>query len=246
MNRGIAAAVAALCGGELTTPSPMPFDSRPGIFGDFAVQQGLRRRPLGRRLRLGFVGGGRGGQVGAWHASGARLSSHWDIVAGALSTDPRVGVLSAHDWDLDESRSYSDCRAMAAGASRMWGDRATIRSIHLGGKQDSVSGSPADVQAFHYRRDCARNAKASRPPISGHSQHPIIVGEMRVLVQPCDPQGGRDRASPGSKNGPDDQEEDLLPGRCGEAWRDAREWAICIPLITADVYKVQDVESVYC
>src|SRR5437660_10488447 len=67
-----------------------------------------------RRLRLGFVGGGRGGQVGAWHAAGARLSAHWDIVAGALSTDPKVAFLSAGDWGIDPSRSYSDYRAMAA------------------------------------------------------------------------------------------------------------------------------------
>src|ERR1700751_2904871 len=77
------------------------------------MDQGLRRPPLGRRLRLGFVGGGRGGQVGAWHAAGARLSAHWDIVAGALSTDPKVAFLSAGDWGIDPSRSYSDYRAMA-------------------------------------------------------------------------------------------------------------------------------------
>ncbi|SEF06121.1 Predicted dehydrogenase [Rhizobiales bacterium GAS191] len=92
-------------------PSLAPFD---GLAQDFSMQQGLRRPPLGRRLRLGFVGGGRSGQVGAWHAAGARLSAHWDIVAGALSADPKVGALSARDWGLDESRSYSDYRAMAA------------------------------------------------------------------------------------------------------------------------------------
>jgi predicted dehydrogenase len=81
---------------------------------DFTMARGLRQPPLGRRLRLGFVGGGRGGQVGPWHASGARLSAHWDIVAGALSTDPEIGALSAHDWGIDASRSYADYRAMAA------------------------------------------------------------------------------------------------------------------------------------
>jgi hypothetical protein len=43
-----------------------------------------------RRLRLGFVGGGRGALVGEWHAKGARLSNHWDIVAGALSSTPET------------------------------------------------------------------------------------------------------------------------------------------------------------
>jgi predicted dehydrogenase len=63
---------------------------------------------------LGFVGGGRSGQVGAWHTAGARLSGHWDIVAGALSTNPEVAALSATDWGIDHSRSYPDYRAMAA------------------------------------------------------------------------------------------------------------------------------------
>lgn len=79
----------------------------------FEMARGLRQPPLGRRQRLGFVGGGRGGQVGPWHAAGARLSAHWDIVAGALSADPEIGALSAHDWGIDERRSYSDYRAMA-------------------------------------------------------------------------------------------------------------------------------------
>jgi len=54
--------------------------------------------PLGRRLRLGVVGGGRGSVVGTWHRNGARLSGQWDVVAGALSTDPERARLSAADW----------------------------------------------------------------------------------------------------------------------------------------------------
>ncbi|MGJ4859949.1 Gfo/Idh/MocA family protein [Labrys sp. La1] len=69
--------------------------------------------PPDRRLRLGFVGGGRGGQVGAWHAAGARLSNRWDIVAGALSTDPAKARLSGRDWFLAEDRIYDDYHAMA-------------------------------------------------------------------------------------------------------------------------------------
>ena len=40
-----------------------------------------------RRLRLGLVGGGTG-LIGAIHANGARLSNRWDVVAGALSSNP--------------------------------------------------------------------------------------------------------------------------------------------------------------
>ena len=44
--------------------------------------------PAQRRLRLGMVGGGIG-LIGAVHANGARLSDRWEVVAGALSSDPQ-------------------------------------------------------------------------------------------------------------------------------------------------------------
>lgn len=74
----------------------------------------VRRPPLKRRLRLGFVGGGRGGLVGQWHAAGARLSNQWEIIAGALSSDPENAAASAEDWIIPPDRSYSDWRDMAA------------------------------------------------------------------------------------------------------------------------------------
>lgn len=66
-----------------------------------------------RRLRLGFVGGGPGGQVGAWHSLGARISDRWEIVAGALSSDPERARLSGRGWMLAPDRTYSDYRVMA-------------------------------------------------------------------------------------------------------------------------------------
>lgn len=66
-----------------------------------------------RRLRLGFVGGGRGALVGEWHASGARLSNRWEIVAGALSSTPEGAKASGADWMLAPDRIYSDFRDMA-------------------------------------------------------------------------------------------------------------------------------------
>ncbi|WP_068109005.1 Gfo/Idh/MocA family protein [Tropicimonas marinistellae] len=66
-----------------------------------------------RRLRLGFVGGGRGSLVAQWHANGARLSGRWEIVAGALSSDPETARRSGKDWLIAEERSYSDFSVMA-------------------------------------------------------------------------------------------------------------------------------------
>jgi len=42
-----------------------------------------------RKLKLGFVGGGKGALIGEIHANGARLSNRWDIVAGCLSSNPK-------------------------------------------------------------------------------------------------------------------------------------------------------------
>jgi len=71
-----------------------------------------------KRLKLGFVGGGQGALIGEVHANGARLSNRWEIVAGALSSNPERAKLSGKDWMLDESRSYSDYRVMASEESK--------------------------------------------------------------------------------------------------------------------------------
>ena len=70
--------------------------------------------PPSRLLRLGFVGGGEGALIGAVHANGARLSNRWQIVAGALSSDPERARRSGKEWMLPEDRTYADFREMAA------------------------------------------------------------------------------------------------------------------------------------
>ena len=69
--------------------------------------------PASRRLRLGFVGGGQGALIGEVHANGARLSNRWDIVAGALSSNPQRAKASGQAWMLDDDRIYSDYLDMA-------------------------------------------------------------------------------------------------------------------------------------
>ncbi len=78
----------------------------------FRETPNLRIPPLGRRLRLGFVGGGRGAVVGTWHLHGARLSGHWDVLAGALSRDPACATASADDWCIAQDRSYAGFEEM--------------------------------------------------------------------------------------------------------------------------------------
>lgn len=70
---------------------------------------------LGRRLRLGMVGGGRGAFIGAVHRMAARLDDRWEMVAGALSSDPERARLSGEDLRLAPDRIYTSAEAMAAG-----------------------------------------------------------------------------------------------------------------------------------
>lgn len=66
---------------------------------------------LSRRLRLGIVGGGR---IAATQAMAARMSNYWDIVAGALSSDPVKAVERGQHWHLPAERCYESFEAMAA------------------------------------------------------------------------------------------------------------------------------------
>ncbi len=66
-----------------------------------------------RRLRLGMVGGGRGAFIGAVHRMSARLDDQYELVAGALSSDPERARLSAADLGIAPDRTYADFRAMA-------------------------------------------------------------------------------------------------------------------------------------
>lgn len=66
-----------------------------------------------RRLRLGMVGGGQGAFIGAVHRIAARLDDDWELVAGALSSDPERARASGAELRIDPSRCYSDYREMA-------------------------------------------------------------------------------------------------------------------------------------
>lgn len=68
---------------------------------------------VGRRLRLGMVGGGRGAFIGAVHRIAARLDDRYELVAGALSSDPARARASAADLHIAPDRAYADFETMA-------------------------------------------------------------------------------------------------------------------------------------
>lgn len=66
-----------------------------------------------RRLRLGMVGGGEGAFIGAVHRIAARLDDRYELVAGALSSDPARAKASAAGLFIAPDRAYGDYATMA-------------------------------------------------------------------------------------------------------------------------------------
>lgn len=72
-----------------------------------------REDKVGRRLRLGMVGGGPGGFIGAVHRIAARLDDRFELVAAALSSDPGRSKAAAADLHIGPERAYGSFADMA-------------------------------------------------------------------------------------------------------------------------------------
>jgi len=68
--------------------------------------------PTRRRLRLGMVGGGPGGFIGAVHRIAARLDDRYELVAAALTSDAARSRAAAAELHIP--RAYSNFEEMAA------------------------------------------------------------------------------------------------------------------------------------
>ncbi|MDW6020346.1 Gfo/Idh/MocA family oxidoreductase [Mesorhizobium sp. BAC0120] len=64
-------------------------------------------------IRLGMVGGGQGAFIGGVHRIAARMDGEFQLVAGALSSDPQRARASAAELGLDPERSYGSFQEMA-------------------------------------------------------------------------------------------------------------------------------------
>jgi predicted dehydrogenase len=85
---------------------------------------------LGRKLRMGLVGGGQGAFIGRVHATAAVLDNRADLVAGALSSDPERARASAPAYDIAPERAYgSYAELVEQEAAREPGDRVDFISI---------------------------------------------------------------------------------------------------------------------
>ncbi|HMQ41915.1 MAG TPA: Gfo/Idh/MocA family oxidoreductase [Paracoccus sp. (in: a-proteobacteria)] len=68
---------------------------------------------MSARLKLGMVGGGQGAFIGGVHRIAARIDGQWDLVAGALSSNPDRARASAADLGIAPDRAYADFAEMA-------------------------------------------------------------------------------------------------------------------------------------
>jgi len=71
-----------------------------------------------RRLRLGMVGGGPGAFIGAVHRIAARMDDRFELVAGALSSDPTKSKAAALELHIAPERAYGSYAEMAAGEAK--------------------------------------------------------------------------------------------------------------------------------
>jgi len=67
------------------------------------------------RIRYAMVGGGQGAFIGGVHRIAARLDDEFDLVAGALSSEPERAVASALALGIAADRAYPTWEAMLAG-----------------------------------------------------------------------------------------------------------------------------------
>lgn len=67
-----------------------------------------------KRIRWGMVGGGRNAFIGSVHRIAARLDDQFELVAGALSSDPVRAQESGRDLGLPADRTYGTYQEMAA------------------------------------------------------------------------------------------------------------------------------------
>jgi predicted dehydrogenase len=63
---------------------------------------------LGRRLRLGVIGGGPGSFIGEMHRLAARMDDRYQLVAAALSSNPERSLKAGLELGLSADRSYSN------------------------------------------------------------------------------------------------------------------------------------------
>jgi hypothetical protein len=78
---------------------------------------------LGRKLRMGIVGGGQGSFIGRVHVTAAVLDNRAELVAGAFSSDAARSTASAADYAVDPARAYGSYEELFSKEKALPADR---------------------------------------------------------------------------------------------------------------------------
>jgi predicted dehydrogenase len=150
-----------------------------------------------RRLRYAMIGGGPGAMIGPIHRIAARLDDRWELVAGALSSDPQRAAQGAADCRIAPDRSYADWQSLIAAEAARDQDRIDAIVIVTPNHLHAAPAIAALEAGFHVICDkpmassldeaqaMARAAQASgRAFILTHTYagYPM-VRQMRAMVQ---------------------------------------------------------------
>ena len=160
---------------------------------------GSSDKAIHRRLRLGMVGGGRGAFIGAVHRIAARLDDRWELVAGALSSDPERSRLSGQDLLLKPDRIYGDYAEMARREGRLKDGIDAVAIVtpnhaHAGAAQAFLKAGIhviCDKPLTTTRREADRLAKLARESglifavTHNYTGYPL-VRQARAMVQAGD------------------------------------------------------------
>jgi predicted dehydrogenase len=77
--------------------------------------EGKRGTTMRRRLRFGMVGGGPGAFIGGVHRIAARLDDRYELVAGAMASDPARAKAGAASLGIAPDRAYGTFEDMVEG-----------------------------------------------------------------------------------------------------------------------------------
>ncbi len=144
-----------------------------------------------------MVGGGQGAFIGAVHRIASRIDGHWDLVAGALSSDPERARGSAAELGIAPDRAYPDYVRMArAEAARADGIDAvaivTPNHMHAGPAiafleagisvicDKPLAASPEDARAI---ADAAAASNAAFVLTHNYTGYPLVRQARQMVAE---------------------------------------------------------------
>src|SRR5262249_35748571 len=99
-----------------TSPTPAPTRRPTGACSASPSRAAntMTASPSFRRIRLGMVGGGPGAFIGTVHRMAARLDDRYELVAGALASDPARARAGGAALGIAADRAYGSYQEMVA------------------------------------------------------------------------------------------------------------------------------------